>query len=83
MTFRHAVDVDDTSRCPLGVRCESCGTERDDLTIATSCTDLGALCLTACPTCAAAISRGTPLPVSVATAARLVAQHSRHLGAGG
>ena len=30
-----AVDLDDISPCPLGVRCESCGVERDDLAVCT------------------------------------------------
>jgi hypothetical protein len=30
-----AVDLDDTSRWPLGVRGESCGVERDDLAVCT------------------------------------------------
>ena len=30
-----AVNLDDVSRCPLGVRCESCGVERDDLAVCT------------------------------------------------
>lgn len=70
-------DLDDTARCPLGVRCESCGTEHAQLAVSTANTALGVLCLTLCPTCAA--SADTP-PVSVATAARLVMQHCEHLG---
>ncbi len=30
-----AVNFDDVSRCPLGVRYESCGVERDDLAVCT------------------------------------------------
>ncbi|MDN5929505.1 MAG: hypothetical protein L0I24_00305 [Pseudonocardia sp.] len=72
------VDVDDTARCPLGVRCESCGVEGQDLAVETA--DLGRLgvaCLTMCPRCAAS---STPPPVAVSTAARLVMQHAMHLG---
>jgi len=73
-----AVNLDDVSRCPLGVRCESCGVERDDLLVATATLDpLGVACLTMCPRCAG--SDVAP-PVSVATAARPVAQHCLHLG---
>lgn len=72
------VDLDDTSRCPLGHRCESCGAERGDLAVET--TDLGRLgvaCLTLCPPCA---HSDVAAPVSVPTAARLVGQHCQHLG---
>jgi hypothetical protein len=73
-----AVNLDDTSRCPLGVRCESCGAERDDLAVCTVALDrLGVACLTLCPRCAS--SDVTP-PVSVGTAVRLVLQHCEHLG---
>ena len=30
------IDLDDTSRCPLGHRCEACGVERDDLAVCTA-----------------------------------------------
>ena len=70
-------ELDDTSRCPLGHRCESCGTERDDLAVSTATTPLGVLCLTLCPQCAAF----DEMPrVAVGTAARLVMQHCIHLG---
>jgi hypothetical protein len=71
-----AVDLDNTSNCPVGHRCESCGAERNDLDVSTAATALGVLCLTLCPRCAA--SDVTP-PVSVGTAARLVGQHAGHL----
>lgn len=73
----HSINMDATSRCPLGVRCESCGAERNDLAVATADTALGTLCLTLCPRCAAA---SMAPPVAVGTAARLVAQHCLHLG---
>ena len=71
------VDLDDVSRCPRGHRCESCGTEHDDLEVRTADTPLGVLCVTLCPRCAAASS---PPPVAIGTAVRLVAQHCEHLG---
>lgn len=74
-----AAPLDDTSRCPLGVRCECCGVERADLAVVTS--DLGSVgvaCLTMCPACAA--STVSP-PVAVGTAVRLVLQHAAHVGA--
>jgi hypothetical protein len=73
-----AIDLDDTAGCPLGVRCESCGVERDDLRVATaSASRLGVMCLTLCPRCA---DSDVVPPVAVATAVRLVGQHCRHLG---
>ena len=48
-----AVDLDDTSNCPVGHRCESCGVERDDLAVSTAeFGRLGIGCLTLCPRCA-------------------------------
>jgi hypothetical protein len=73
-----AVNLDDTSRCPLGVRCEACGAERDDLAVYTAnLSQLGVACLTLCPRCAGS---GVVPPVSVGTAVRLTAQHCMHLG---
>ncbi|MGI9004582.1 MAG: hypothetical protein ACR2GH_23505 [Pseudonocardia sp.] len=73
-----AVDLDNTTGCPLGVRCESCGVERDDLAV--SIVELGRLgvaCLTLCPPHAAS---GITPPVTVGTATRLVIAHCIHLG---
>jgi hypothetical protein len=73
-----AVNLDDTSRCPRGARCESCGTEGDDLAVCTVALGrLGVACLTLCPRCAGS---GVVPPVSVGTAVRLTAQHCGHLG---
>ena len=72
------IDLDDTSRCPLGVRCESCGAESADLAVVTVALDvLGVACLTMCPRCAGS---GVAPPVSVDTAVRLVAERCGHLG---
>jgi hypothetical protein len=71
------IDLDDVMRCPLGVRCEACGAERDDLSVCTAWTPLGVLCLTMCPRCASA---SMAPPVAVGTAVRLVGQHCAHLG---
>ena len=73
-----AVNLDDTSRCPVGHRCESCGTERGRLAVETAtAARLGVMCLTLCRRCAAFDDQ---IPVSVSTAARLVGQHCQHLG---
>lgn len=74
----NAVDLDNTAGCPVGVRCESCGTEGGPLAVETaSAARLGVMCLTLCLRCAD--SDVTP-PVTVSTAARLVGQHCAHLG---
>jgi hypothetical protein len=73
-----APNLNDASRCPLGVRCECCGVERADLAvIASDLGSVGVACLTMCPSCAA--STVSP-PVAVGTAVRLVLQHAAHVG---
>jgi hypothetical protein len=72
------VDLDSTTNCPRGARCESCGVEAPDLRVDTvELGRLGVACLTLCPRCSS--SDVTP-PVSVGTAVRLVMQHCIHLG---
>jgi hypothetical protein len=71
-------DLDDTSNCPRGVRCESCGLEAGDgLAVYTSECALGVMCLTMCPRCGRAIG---DVNIAVTTASRLVMQHAGHLG---
>ncbi len=78
-----AVDLHDVSRCPLGHRCESCGAETAELTVQTRTVEVlagGTICLTMCPPCA--VSSVDP-PITVGTAARLLAAHCAHLGCAG
>lgn len=70
-------DLDNTSSCPLGHRCESCGTEHGVMDVQLVQTAAGELCLTLCEPCAVS---DVPPPISVGTAARLVAQHREHVG---
>lgn len=70
--------LEDTTRCPLGHRCESCGAESPGLEVEIVPTPLGSLCLTLCRRCAAF---DDVLPISVSTAVRLGAQHTEHVGA--
>lgn len=72
-----AFDVFETSRCPVGHRCECCGDVADGLAAVTAITPLGVLCVTACPRCG---DSDMAPPVSIGTAAKLVAQHAEHLG---
>lgn len=78
-----------TPYCPLGRRCESCGTERGPLTVVVVSTDHGLVgtdsartgtdcCLTVCSACGPALAT-TRLPITAATAGRLVAEHAHHL----
>lgn len=70
--------LDDTTNCPLGHRCESCGREGPSLAVETvRLSSLGVACLTLCRRCTAF---DDVLPISVSTAARLVGQHCAHLG---
>jgi len=71
-----SVDLDDTSNCPVGFRCESCG-DAGGITVATASTAVGVLCLSLCPRCS---SSTVAPPVAVGTAVRLVMQHCTHLG---
>ena len=68
--------LDDTSNCPLGARCESCGSA-DNRTVCTATTLVGVICLTLCDRCAN--SSLTPR-LAAATAARFVLDHCSHLG---
>jgi hypothetical protein len=73
-----ALDLDNTAGCPVGVRCESCGTEQGSLAVETaSAGGFGVMCLTLCRGCAAFDQQ---LPLAVTTAARRVALHCGHLG---
>lgn len=74
-----AAHLAETAGCPLGVRCECCGSDAAGLAVVTRSTPLGTLCLTACRRCAR--STAAP-PVAVATAERFVVQHARHLAGG-
>ena len=70
------VNLDDTSRCPVGPGCESCG-HLDELVVSTADTPVGVLCMTLCETCELA----GILPVfSPAEESARVLEHGEHLG---
>lgn len=69
----------DTTHCPRGCRCESCGAEGPGLVVAVRQTLGEQVCLTLCGTCAAT---GEPPTVTARTAERLAAQHREHRGPG-
>ncbi len=73
-------DLDDTSRCPRGGRCESCADQADDLAVAA--VRMGALgvgCLTLCSRCRRGAASVLP-SISVGTTVKLCLQHAQHLG---
>ncbi|OLT12256.1 hypothetical protein BJF78_24655 [Pseudonocardia sp. CNS-139] len=73
-------ELDNTAGCPLGVRCESCGLEADDLAVVTVECALGVMCLTMCRRCGTASAETTLRAIAISTASRLVMQHAGHLG---
>jgi hypothetical protein len=44
------VNLDDTSRCPVGPECEGCG-RLEELAVLTGDTPVGVLCMTLCDSC--------------------------------
>ena len=70
------MSLDNTSNCPIGARCESCGTTKPRA-VHTATTPVGVICLTLCDRCAS--SSLTPR-LAAATAARFVLDHCGHLG---
>ena len=76
-TEMHA-EMHDTTRCPTGLRCESCGHAGSGLGVA-AVDVLGAtLCLTLCPGCRRS---DRPPQIMLSTAEKLAAQHQEHLAA--
>jgi hypothetical protein len=71
-------EMQDTTRCPTGFRCESCGHAGSGLHVA-AVDVLGAtICLTLCPGCR---QSGRPPQIMLSTAEKLAAQHQEHLAA--
>ena len=70
------MNLDDTTNCPIGARCESCGTTAPR-SVHTATTPVGVICLTLCARCAS--SSLTPR-LAAASAARFVLDHCSHLG---
>lgn len=73
-----AIDLDDTTRCPLDDHCAICGTTASVDITATFDTSLGVLCATLCEHC---VETQQPMPsMALVNAARRVAAHCEHLG---
>jgi hypothetical protein len=70
------VNLDDTSRCPVGPECEGCG-RLEELAVLTGDTPVGVLCMTLCDSCEV----GGVLPIfSPAEEATRVREHGAHVG---
>jgi hypothetical protein len=70
------VNLDDTSRCPVGPECESCG-RLDELAVLTGDTPEGVLCMTLCDACE--VAGVLPILSPEAEAARVL-EHAEHVG---
>jgi hypothetical protein len=73
---RNRAQSEDTSRCPVGETCCSCG-QGDDLAVAVADTPLGVVCLTLCASCEQAAR--TP-SLSCVDAALRALTHAAHTG---
>lgn len=76
-----ALNLDDTTNCPLGDRCAHCGTT-GGLVVATFDAPIGVLCRTICGTCAADDAPRNPFRFSLELnhVVRMVCDHCEHLG---
>jgi hypothetical protein len=70
------VNLDDTSRCPVGPECEGCG-RLEELAVLTGDTPAGVLCMTLCDSCEVA---GVLAVFSPAEEATRVREHGAHVG---
>ena len=73
-----ASDPKDTSCCPIGMRCESCGAERPALRVAARTVLDRVLCLTLCARCDGDGDGRLP-NIQLSTAIKFVQQHAGHL----
>lgn len=74
------LDHRDSSHCPVGYRCESCGVAAEDhevLVIQTP--EVGHICLTTCVFCRDILRLGMPPPITMRTATNLARQHREHV----
>jgi hypothetical protein len=74
--------VSDTTGCPLGHRCESCGADQPALAVLVVLIEpVGVACLTTCGPCRSAFAAGMSPPIMASTAVRLCEQHAAHVAA--
>lgn len=71
-------ETDVNDRCPRGGRCESCGSGSGVTVVAVPL--LGEVgCLTLCGVCRASVAGGQLPAITLATAAKIVAEHREHV----
>ena len=70
------MNLDDTTRCPVGPECESCG-RTDELAVSTADTPAGVLCMTLCDACE--VTGVLPI-LSPAEETARVLEHGQHVG---
>lgn len=76
MSDQPKIDLDDITRCPASIACESCANTTDDVHVVTVDSIVGVFCISACNECCA-----DPLPTfSPVAAAQRVITHCEHLG---
>ena len=69
-------DAQDTSNCPIGFRCENCGSATDDLIVVTQGVLNAIMCVTLCGVCR---ESGQPPSIMLTTAEKLAQQHRDHV----
>ena len=70
------LDARDTSQCPRGHRCESCGNVTEDLEVVTHGVLNAIMCVTLCGSCR---ESGRPPSIMLTTAEKLAQQHRDHV----
>jgi len=70
------VNLDDTSRCPVGPECKSSG-RTDELAVSTADTPAGVICMTVCDACELIATHPVLSPAEEATRVR---EHGAHVG---
>jgi hypothetical protein len=70
------VNLDDTSRCPVGPECERCG-RTDELAVSTADTSAGVTCMTLCDACELIAVHPVLSPAEEAIRVR---EHGAHVG---
>ena len=70
------LDARDTSQCPRGHRCESCGNATEDLEVVTHGVLNAIMCVTLCGSCR---ESGRPPSIMLTTAEKLAQQHRDHV----
>jgi hypothetical protein len=70
------LDPRNTDNCPVGFRCESCGSATGDLLVVAHGVLNAIMCVTLCGSCR---ESGRPPSIMLTTAEKLVEQHRDHI----